>query len=97
MPVGVTTRKKTIPITIGDTIFPRSNANLNHNLFNGVKKFELINPKNKKTNDIYKDQLLICCPSIKGHNDIIANTAKKTNPKLRLEPILTCEFLGIVY
>ena len=47
-PIGVTTRKKIIAITIGEIIPPKKIPNLNHNLFKGVKNFEFIKPKNKK-------------------------------------------------
>ena len=47
-PVGVTTVKKTIPITIGAIMAPNKIPNLNHNLFNGAKIFEFIKPKIKK-------------------------------------------------
>ena len=43
--VGVTTIKKTNPITIGDIILPRKIPNLNHNLFKGVKILEFIRPR----------------------------------------------------
>ena len=43
--MGVTTKKKTKPITIGDTMFPKIIPNLNHNLFNGVRILELVNLK----------------------------------------------------
>ena len=57
-PVGVTTKKNIIPIISGDTIFPKNIPNLNHNLFNGSKIFEFINPKIKNTKDTIKDQNL---------------------------------------
>ena len=37
IPVGVTTTKKTIAITIGEMIFPNKIPNLNQILFKGVK------------------------------------------------------------
>ena len=36
--MGVTTKKKTKPITIGDIIFPSKIPNLIHNLFKNVNK-----------------------------------------------------------
>ena len=36
-PIGVITKKNIIPIIIGETIFPNSKPNLNHNLFKGLK------------------------------------------------------------
>ena len=38
----ITTKKKIIPMIIGDIIFPKITPNLNHNLFSGVKIFERI-------------------------------------------------------
>ena len=46
--IGVTTRKNTTPITMGDTIFPNKIPNLNQLLFKGVKIIELIKPNTKK-------------------------------------------------
>ena len=57
--MGVKTRKKTIPITIGAIIAPKTIQNLNQTLFNGVKSFELISPKIKNTNEIMVNQILI--------------------------------------
>ena len=54
--VGVTTKKNIIPITIGATTFPNNIPNLNHILFKGVKIFEFVNPKIKKTIEIANDQ-----------------------------------------
>ena len=56
--VGVTTKKNINPITSGDTMLPSNKPNLNHNLFNGVKNFELIKPNAKKIIDITNDQTL---------------------------------------
>ena len=47
--IGVTTKKNIIPITSGETIFPKSNPNLNHKIFKGVNNFELVSPSIKKT------------------------------------------------
>ena len=47
--VGVTIRKKIIPMIKGEIIFPKKIPNLNQILFSGVSKKEFINPKNKKT------------------------------------------------
>ena len=46
--MGVTTKKKIIPIIIGEIIFPKSRPNLNQILFNGFNSFELNNPNAKK-------------------------------------------------
>ena len=65
--VGVTTAKKTIPITIGEIKLPNKIPNLNQVLFNGVRIFEFISPKTKKNIAIIKDQILIF-PSLKKGN-----------------------------
>ena len=57
-PIGVTTKKNIIPITIGEIIFPKNNPNLNHNLFNGDKSLEFKIPKTKNKNEIINDQSL---------------------------------------
>ena len=57
-PIGVITKKKIIPITIGDTIFPRSNPNLNQILFNGCNIFELFIPKIKNIIETNKKIIL---------------------------------------
>ena len=59
IPVGVTTKKKTTPITIGETKFPNNNPNLVHNLFNGSKILELNKPRIKKIIDKINDHCLI--------------------------------------
>ena len=56
--MGVTTKKNIIPITRGEINLPKIIPNLNHNLFNGVKIFELKNPSIKKINEMIKDQTL---------------------------------------
>ena len=58
-PVGVTTRKKIIPITIGAITLPKINPNLNHTLFNGDKNFEFIKPKIKNIKEMIIDHILI--------------------------------------
>ena len=57
--IGVTTKKKIIPIIIGDIIFPRNIPNLNQSLFKGVKILELNKPRTKKIIEIITDQILI--------------------------------------
>ena len=88
-PIGVTTKKKTAPITIGEITAPSNIPNLNHNLFKGFKIFEFVNPNIKKTNEIIIDQTLIASALIRGYNPINKKTTKKTIPKLLLEPIFT--------
>ncbi len=56
--VGVTTRKNTKPITIGETIFPNNIPNLYQILFNGFNNLELFSPKIKKIKEITIDQYL---------------------------------------
>ena len=50
--MGVTTKKNIIPITNGETIFPKNIPNLNQSLFKGVKIFEFTSPKTRKINEI---------------------------------------------
>ena len=64
--MGVTTRKKIIPKTTGEIIFPKNIPNLNQSLFNGVKNFEFKRPKTKKIKEITADHILIFSPFING-------------------------------
>ena len=86
-PVGVTTKKNTKPITIGEIKFPNSKPNLNQSLFKGLKILELINPSTKNIKDTSNDQILTSLPFKRGNKEIIKKTIKKTIPKLRLDPI----------
>ena len=53
--MGVTTKKKIIPITNGEITLPKKIPNLNQILFNGVNIFEFKKPKIKKiSNNIYR-------------------------------------------
>ena len=54
--VGVAIKKNIIHITIGLTTFPNNIPNLFHIVFKGVKIFEFIKPKIKKTIEIANDQ-----------------------------------------
>ena len=92
-PVGVTTKKKTNTITIGEMKLPRNIPNLNHSLLKGVKNFELIIPNIKKKIEINKDQSLISFSFKTGHRAIIKKKIKKTNPKFRLEGSLIFVFI----
>ena len=85
--MGVTVRKKIIPIINGATIAPKIIPNLNQSLFNGAKSFGLINPKIKKTKETITDQILIDPSYVKGHKLIIKKIMKKTRPKFLFEPI----------
>ena len=85
--VGVTTKKNIIPIIIGEIILPNNIPILNHTLFKGVRIFEFIIPKIKKTTEITNDQYLISLELNKGQIEIIKKTVKKTIPKLLFEPI----------
>ena len=88
MPVGVTTKKKITPITIGDTIFPKNIPNLNQILFNGVSKVDFNRPNIKKIKLIIDDQILISPWFNNGNNEKIKKTIKNTIPKFLLELIL---------
>ena len=85
--MGVTTKKKIIPIMIGEIIFPKKIPNLNHNLLNGLNKEDFIKPKIKKQIEIIKAQILISPRLVSGYNAIIKKTIQKTIPKLLLDPI----------
>ena len=86
-PVGVTTKKNTIPIIIGEIKLPKKIPNLNQSLLSGVRIFEFDIPKIKKINDITTDQTLGSFPFKMGHKPINKNTTKKTIPKLLFDPI----------
>jgi hypothetical protein len=64
--MGVTTEKKTKPITIGDIIFPSKIPNLIHNLFKNVNKLGLITVINRNTKEKRRDQILITPSDFKG-------------------------------
>jgi hypothetical protein len=85
IPIGETTVKNIMPITIGEIILPKKIPNMNQSLFNGVKVFELINPNIKKTNDKVSDQYLISLPFNKGYIEINKKNTKNTIPKLLFE------------
>ena len=57
--MGVTTRKNIIPITNGDTIFPKNIPNLNQSLFKGDKILEFSKPKIKNIKEVNTDHILI--------------------------------------
>ena len=56
--VGVTTRKNTKPIIIGEIIFPKNIPNLYQILLKGFNNLELLNPKTRKTKETPIDQYL---------------------------------------
>ncbi len=87
-PMGVTTKKKIIPIIIGEIIFPKIIPNLNHILFKGDKIFELKRPKTRKIRAIIKDHILTSLLFNKGYKAINKKTIKKTIPKLLFVPSL---------
>ena len=95
-PVGVTTRKNTIPITIGAIKEPIKIPNLNHSKFNGFNNFEFIKPKIRKGIDKTIKYILKSPLFFSGHNPIIIRTKKKTNPKLLFELILIFDF-GFIF
>ena len=86
--MGVTTIKKTAPMTTGETNLPNKIPNLNQTWFNGVRIFEFKIPKIKKIIEIIRDQTLIFPPFNNGNTETIKKNTKKTNPKLLLVPIL---------
>jgi hypothetical protein len=89
-----------IPITTGETIFPRNKPNLNHIVFNGDNNFEFVKPNNKKITEINSKNKFNSFPLFNGHKDIIKKTTQKTIPKLRFVPIFIFESfikLNIIY
>ena len=60
--MGVTNKKKTNPIIIGEINFPSKIPNLNHNKLKGVRIEEFKKPKTKKIQDIIKDHILTFSP-----------------------------------
>ena len=86
--VGVTTAKKTIPITIGDTILPSKIPNLNQILFRGLRIDEFNKPKIKKIIAGISAQILMLPSLNNGNNEIIRKNMKKTSPKLLFDEIL---------
>ena len=74
--------KKTIPITIGETIEAKKIPILNHSTFSGANNLELIIPKIRKIIDKISDHDLKSAPDFKGHKATIKNTTKKTKPIL---------------
>tara|TARA_B100002052_G_C15465044_1_gene411665 strand:+ start:85 stop:399 length:315 start_codon:yes stop_codon:yes gene_type:complete len=95
-PVGVTIKKNTIPITIGDINLPKNNPNLNQILFSGVRISEFNRPNKIKIRQIIKDQTLISSLLINGYKAIIKKTTKKTNPKDLLDGNLVSSFFSII-
>ena len=57
--IGVTTKKNITLITIGETMLPSNNPNLNQILFKGVRIFEFNKPKVKNIIATINDQNLI--------------------------------------
>ena len=88
-PVGDTTKKNTIPITIGAIIFPKKIPRWCHNLFKGYNNLEFKIPKIKKINDKSNAHILKSPWCFNGHKAIIKSTIKNTNPKLLLEEIFS--------
>jgi len=93
--IGDKTTKKTKPMTIGETMEPRSIPNLDQSLFSGVRCLDLINPKNKNIKEIIIDQILIDSLLRRGQIPASRNTRKKVMPKLRFELILISCFFSI--
>ena len=92
-PFGVTTKKKTNPITIGEIKLPRNIPNLNHSILKGVKNFEFITPNKRKVSESNKDQSLNSFSFKRGHKAISKKTIKKTIPKFRFDGTLISFFI----
>ena len=98
--MGVTTKKKIIPITNGETIFPRIRPNLNHATFNGDSNFEFFKPNIKKITEINSKNKFNSFPLFNGHKDKIKKNIQKTIPKFRFVPIFIFELftkLNIIF
>ena len=78
IPIGVTTKKYTIAITIGAIKFPKKIPNLNQALLRGVSTFEFNNPRTRNITEIITDQFRISPLFISGHKPMIKKTTKKT-------------------
>ena len=86
--VGVTVKKNIIPIIIGETIAPRNEPSLNHNLFGRINALGRKIAKKKKINAIMQAHRCIFFPNHKGYKLIIIKTAAKVRPKFRSVPDL---------
>ena len=64
--MGVTIKKKIIPIIKGAKIFPKNRPNLNQIMFKEVRILEFRIPKIKKIKETNKDQYLIFSSFING-------------------------------
>ena len=95
--VGITTKKKTAPIIIGDIKFPKKIPNLCHSLLSGFNSLELITPKKRKIKDINIDHSLKSPPDFNGQSPIIKKTTKNNKPKLRFDDIFISDFDAIIY
>ena len=84
----LTSKKKIIPMIIGDIKFPKNIPNLNQILFNGVNNFEFKKPKIRKTIAMINDHILISFWFKIGQNATNENTKENRNPKLLFELIL---------
>ena len=89
-PIGVTTIKNIIIITIGEIIFPKNIPNLNQTILSGDNIFEFNSPKNKKTIEIAINHILISPLLMIGYRPNIKKNIKNTIPKLLFEPISEC-------
>ena len=88
IPVGVTVKKNIIPMIIGETMAPRNEPSLNHNLFGRINTLGRKIAKKKKMNAIIQAQRCIFFPNHKGYKLIITKNAAKTRPKFRSVPAL---------
>ena len=95
--VGVTTKKKTTPITIGDIKFPKKIPNLYQSLLSGFNNLELITPKKRKIKDMHNDHSLKSPPDFIGQSPIIKKTTKNNKPKLRFDDFFISDFDTIIY
>ncbi len=92
-PVGVTIKKKIIPITTGEIILPKILPIFIHSLFKGVSNFEFFIPNKRKIKDIAIAHILGSPLLLIGHKEIIRKTTKNNIPKLLFEGNLVLIFM----
>lgn len=83
--MGVTIKKKIIPITSGEIILDNKIPNLNQIMFKGFNNFDFNAPSNKKISDMMIAQILILPLSSNGQKPIIKKTIKNTIPKFLVD------------
>tara|TARA_A100001015_G_C14956234_1_gene698910 strand:+ start:1166 stop:1519 length:354 start_codon:yes stop_codon:yes gene_type:complete len=86
-PIGVTIKKKIIPIIKGLKNLLKNIPNLNQITFKEVRALEFKIPNKRNIKDIINAQTLTLLALVNGYKPIIKKIIKKTIPKLLLEII----------